>query len=193
MPRCPLTATEPRPSARGQTGRLKHLFFASTDAAYYKYVPGGMPHPIREDTMPLTPVGWYPLSKQVGEDMCLGYHRTYNLPVTVFRFSMTVAGDEILNYRQFYLGHWLRTYESKTGQAGVALSGKATDQDGGRFHLVRGNTTWIGSEGAPIVYDEYDKICSDDIFPGHGRINHMRNPREFRAGSKRRQIYAAAG
>jgi UDP-glucose 4-epimerase len=66
--------------------------------------------------MPLLPVGWYALSKQVGEDMCLGYHRTYNLPVTVFRFSMTVAGDEILNYRQFYLSHWLQTYKNKGGQ-----------------------------------------------------------------------------
>jgi UDP-glucose 4-epimerase len=76
-----------------------------------------MPHPIREDKMPLLPVGWYALSKQIGEDMCLGYHRTCGLPVTVFRFSMTVAGDEILNYRPFYLSHWLRTYEKKTGQA----------------------------------------------------------------------------
>jgi UDP-glucose 4-epimerase len=66
--------------------------------------------------MPLQPVGWYALSKQVGEDMCLGYHRTYNLPVTVFRFSMTAAGDEILSYRQFYLSHWLQTYKNKGGQ-----------------------------------------------------------------------------
>ncbi|MHC4405641.1 MAG: M56 family metallopeptidase [Planctomycetota bacterium] len=49
--------------------------------------------------------------------------------------------------------------ENKTGQFGVALSGKATDQDGGRFHLVRGNTTWLGSDGVPLVYDDYDKNC----------------------------------
>jgi nucleoside-diphosphate-sugar epimerase len=104
-------------AARETTDRLQHLFFASTDAAYRKYIPGGMPHPIREDTAPMLPVGWYPLSKQLGEDMCLGYHRAYNLPVTVFRFAMTVAGDEILNYRQFYLSHWCKTYENKPGQA----------------------------------------------------------------------------
>ena len=49
--------------------------------------------------------------------------------------------------------------ENEPGQIGVELSGEATDQDGGRFHLVRGNTIWIGSDGAPIVYDEYDKNC----------------------------------
>lgn len=104
-------------AARQNPGRLNHLFFASTDAAYHKYVPGGMPHPIREATMPMLPVGWYPLSKQLGEDLCLGYHRAYDLPVTVYRFSMTVAGDEILNYRQFYLDYWLQAYATKTGQA----------------------------------------------------------------------------
>ena len=30
---------------------------------------------------------------------------------------------------------------------------------GGRFHLVRGNTTWLGSDGPPLVYDDYDKNC----------------------------------
>jgi UDP-glucose 4-epimerase len=104
-------------AARQNAARLKHVFFASTDAAYRKYVPGGMPHPIREDTMPMLPVGWYPLSKQLGEDMCLGYYRTYGLPITVYRFSMTVAGDEILDYRQFYLSYWLKTYEAKSGDA----------------------------------------------------------------------------
>jgi nucleoside-diphosphate-sugar epimerase len=103
-------------AARQHADRLQHLFFASTDAAYRKYIPGGMPHPIREDAMPMLPVGWYPLSKQLGEDMCLGYHRAYGLPVTVFRFSMTVAGDEILRYPQFYLDYWLQAYETKTGQ-----------------------------------------------------------------------------
>jgi nucleoside-diphosphate-sugar epimerase len=104
-------------AARQNANRLKHLFFASTDAAYRKYVPGGMPHPICEDAMPMLPVGWYPLSKQLGEDMCLGYYRAYDLPVTVLRFSMTVAGDEILSYPQFYLRYWLQAYATKTGQA----------------------------------------------------------------------------
>ena len=48
---------------------------------------------------------------------------------------------------------------NKKGQSGAALSGKATDQGGGKFHLARGNTTWIGSDGAPLRYDDYDKNC----------------------------------
>ncbi len=43
--------------------------------------------------------------------------------------------------------------EEKDAGAG----GKATDPGGGRFHLVRGNTTWIGSDGPPLMYDDYDK------------------------------------
>ncbi len=49
--------------------------------------------------------------------------------------------------------------EKKPGQSAVAPSGKATDQGGGKFHLVRGNTAWIGSDGAPLMYDDYDKNC----------------------------------
>jgi beta-lactamase regulating signal transducer with metallopeptidase domain len=47
--------------------------------------------------------------------------------------------------------------EKKPGQLGGASSGKATGQGGGRFHLVRGNTTWIGSDNPPLVYDDYNK------------------------------------
>lgn len=104
-------------AARQQKG-LKHFFFASTDALYDKYIPGGMPHPIREDDMPPRPRGQYALTKSLGEQMCLGYYRTYDLPLTVFRFALVVAGDEILDFRQFRLSHWLSVYESaKTPQA----------------------------------------------------------------------------
>jgi hypothetical protein len=36
-------------------------------------------------------------------------------------------------------------------------SPSAADQDSGRFHLVRSSKTWIGTDGAPLVYDDYDK------------------------------------
>ena len=122
---------------RRAAGGLQHLFFASTDAAYRKYIPGGMEHPIREDTMPMLPVGWYALSKQLGEDMCLGYYRTYNLPVTVFRFAYTVAGDEILNFRQFYLSHWCETYENKPGEAAERVYQQLLSlQQDGRDRLI---------------------------------------------------------
>jgi nucleoside-diphosphate-sugar epimerase len=123
-------------SARTHADHLKHLFFAGTDAAYNKYVPGGMPHPIREDETPMLPKGWYPLSKLLGEDMCLGYHRTYDLPITVFRFALTVAADEILDYRQFYLSHWLRQYENLPGEAPAQVLKQLQSLDNGRKQLL---------------------------------------------------------
>jgi nucleoside-diphosphate-sugar epimerase len=103
-------------AARRKSDGLRHLFYASSDALYDKYVPGGMRQPIREDETPLRPRGWYALSKALGEQMCLGYYHTYGLPVTSFRFALTVAGDEILEYRQFYLRHWLQAYEGRQGE-----------------------------------------------------------------------------
>ena len=101
-------------AARENADSLKHFFFASTDATYQKYIPGGLAHPIREDEMPQKPGGWYALSKVLGEEMCRGYHRSYGLPVTIFRFAFVVAGDEVLNFQQFRLNHWQGTYEGRT-------------------------------------------------------------------------------
>jgi UDP-glucose 4-epimerase len=123
-------------SARMYADHLKHLFFASTDAAYNKYVPGGMAHPIREDETPMLPNGWYPLSKLLGEDMCLGYYRAYDLPITVLRFALTVAADEILDYRQFYLSHWLRQYENLPGEAPARVLNQLRSLDNGRNQLL---------------------------------------------------------
>ncbi|MDA0746724.1 MAG: NAD(P)-dependent oxidoreductase [bacterium] len=78
------------------------IVFAGTDAVYEKYVPGGLDEPIREDA-PSRPQGWYALSKSLAEDLCIGYWRTYKLPVTVLRFSMVVGAGEILDFSQFYL------------------------------------------------------------------------------------------
>ena len=52
-------------AARAQEG-LRRVVFASTDALYDKYIPGGMTAPITEET-PRRPRGWYALSKSLGE------------------------------------------------------------------------------------------------------------------------------
>ena len=62
-----------------------------------------MPQPLREDRVPRCPRGWYALSKSAGEELCTGYWRTYNLPVTVLRFCLVVGAGEILDFAQFYL------------------------------------------------------------------------------------------
>ncbi len=83
---------------------VEHLVFASSDALYDKYVPGGMKAPITEKT-PREPRGWYALSKAAGEELCEGYGRTYGLPVTILRFAMVLGAGEILDFPQFYLSH----------------------------------------------------------------------------------------
>ena len=89
-------------AARAQEG-LRRVVFASTDALYDKYIPGGMTAPITEET-PRRPRGWYALSKSLGEELCQGYWRTYRLPVTTLRFSLVVGAGEIAEFRQFYVG-----------------------------------------------------------------------------------------
>jgi UDP-glucose 4-epimerase len=88
-------------AARAQPN-LRQFLFASTDALYEKYVPGGMTEPIDERT-PRRPRGWYALSKSMGEELCNGYFRSYQLPATILRFSLVVGAGEILDFRQFYL------------------------------------------------------------------------------------------
>jgi nucleoside-diphosphate-sugar epimerase len=86
-----------------ENDQLKQFLFASTDAIYAKYPPEGMSAPIREDDIEKRPSGWYALSKSVGEELCNGYHRTYDLPLTILRFCMVAGAGEILDFRQFYL------------------------------------------------------------------------------------------
>lgn len=91
-------------AARGQAS-LQQLLFASTDALYEKYVPGGVAEPIDVDRLPRRPHGWYALSKSVGEELCTGYSRSSGLPVTILRFALVVGAGEILRFPQFYLSH----------------------------------------------------------------------------------------
>jgi UDP-glucose 4-epimerase len=96
-------------AARALPG-VQHFLFASTDAVLDKYPPDGMAEPIREDVEPRRPRGWYSLSKAIGEEMVLGYHRTYNLPATVLRFCLVVGAGEILEFHQFYLSRLRRQH-----------------------------------------------------------------------------------
>lgn len=100
---------------------LRHFFFASSDALYNKYLPDGIPDPIREDEFPLQPGGMYALTKLLGEDLCRGYLRNHRLPVTIFRFAMTLGGTEILNWPQFYASHYAAAYAGKSSPAAKAV------------------------------------------------------------------------
>jgi len=91
--------------------QLKHLLFASTDALYDKYVPGGMTEPIDPDRTPRRPRGWYALSKSLGEELCHGYMRTSRMPVTVLRFALVVGAGEIADFHQFYLSRLKETHK----------------------------------------------------------------------------------
>ena len=108
-------------AAAGLGGRLRQFVYAGSDAVYEKYLPGGVPDPIHEDEYPLQPRGQYALTKLLGEEMCRGYARTRGMPVTVYRFAMTMAGEEILDYGQFYLRHWLRVFAELDSRDAVAL------------------------------------------------------------------------
>lgn len=96
--------------AARQLPRLQHFFFASTDALYDKYPPGGMTEPIDPDRAPRRPKGWYALSKSLGEELCDGYFHTYRTPVTTLRFALTVGAGEIASFPQFYLSKLKETY-----------------------------------------------------------------------------------
>ena len=88
-------------ACRAQNG-LQQFLFASTDALYEKYVPGGMKEPIDEEA-PRKPRGGYALSKSMGEELCNGFWRGYALPATILRFAMVFGAGEILEFPQFYL------------------------------------------------------------------------------------------
>jgi UDP-glucose 4-epimerase len=97
-------------AARAQAG-LQQFLFASTDALYDKYVPGGMAEPIDPDRTPRRPRGWYALSKSVGEELCNGYVRTFQTPVTILRFALVVGAGEIADFPQFYLSKLKETHQ----------------------------------------------------------------------------------
>jgi nucleoside-diphosphate-sugar epimerase len=108
-------------AARQHAPNLQHFFYASSDALYDKYIPGGMTAPISEANTRIAPGGQYALTKYLGEELALGYQRNFGLPVTVFRFALVVAAEEILNFGQFYLHHWRKAYAHRTSAAAAAV------------------------------------------------------------------------
>lgn len=108
-------------AAKGLGDRLQHFVFASSDALYDKYLPQGVAAPIREDDFPLAPGGHYALTKLLGEDLCKGYRDIEKLPITVCRFAMTWAGEEVLDFNQFYLAHWRKVFAKATIPAAQAV------------------------------------------------------------------------
>lgn len=82
--------------------QVSQFIFASSDALYDKYIPGGMVTPINEET-PRKARGAYALTKALGEEMCTSYWLGHRLATTVLRFAMVRGGDEILDFDQFYL------------------------------------------------------------------------------------------
>lgn len=114
---------------------LRQLIFASSDALYNKYLPEGVAEPIGEDDFPLEPGGQYALTKLLGEDLCRGYARNEKMPITICRFALTVAGEEILDFSQFYLSHWRKAYarlQSPEAQAVAAQLEEAAKNEGER-------------------------------------------------------------
>jgi UDP-glucose 4-epimerase len=114
-------------AAHGLGNGLQQFIFASSDALYSKYLPNGVAEPIREDEFPLEPGGQYALTKLLGEDLCRGYTRNEGLPITICRFAMTLAGEEILDFRQFYLSHWRKAYAGLTSPEAQAVAAQLED------------------------------------------------------------------
>lgn len=114
-------------AAHALGGGLKQFVFASSDALYNKYLPDGVAEPIREDEFPLEPGGQYALTKLLGEDLCRGYARNVGMPITICRFALTVAGEEILDFSQFYLSHWRKAYARLTSPEAQAVAAQLED------------------------------------------------------------------
>ena len=90
--------------AARKVSSLKHFCYAGTDAVYAKYIAGGLKAPITEES-PKEPAGSYAVTKSLGEDLCLGYWRGHQLPVTIVRFANVFGAGEILSFPQFLLSH----------------------------------------------------------------------------------------
>ncbi len=106
-------------AARGLGDRLRHLVFASTDATIEKYPPGGIHEPLREDSLPLASTDWYGYSKTLGEHLVDRYHRHEKLKTTVFRFAYVLGAGELLDFPQFHLATFLKSFAERTDAAGI--------------------------------------------------------------------------
>ena len=102
--------------------RIKRFVLASTDNVYWNpdgalYLPVDEQHPrINDDP--------YGMSKILCEDMCWNYMRRCGLPVTVPRFGVTLACDELLNPMaiwadKFFLPGFLANLKSRPNLTGA--------------------------------------------------------------------------
>lgn len=165
-------------------GGLQQFFFASSDAIYDKYLPNGVPEPIQEDAYPLEPRGIYALTKQVGEDLCRGYARNAGLPITIFRFALTVAGEEILDFGQFYLEHWQRAYAKLEGAEAEAVRRQLDDaaaEHGPRTLVLARDAQ--GRSYQKHIADVHDIVAGFTAALGNpaalGQAFHLAAPRAF--------------
>lgn len=123
-------------AAVGLAPGFKHLFFSSTDATMQKYIPGGIPEPITETTLPLVTTAWYGYSKVLGEHLVDRYVRADNVPATVFRFANVWGAGEVLNFPQFRLSHFLKEFAGREDADGKSTYAALKKLDEGAEKLI---------------------------------------------------------
>ena len=123
-------------AAVGLGPQLKHLFFSSTDATMQKYLPGGIPEPITETSLPLVTTAWYGYSKVLGEHLVDRYVRADRVPATVFRFAAVWGAGEVLKFQQFRLSHFIKEFAGRSDDVGKAMHARLSKLAGGREKLV---------------------------------------------------------
>jgi len=123
-------------AAVGLKPKLKHLIFSSTDATMQKYIPGGIPEPITETSLPLVTTSWYGYSKILGEHLIDRYVRADGVPATVFRFAYVWGAGEVLNFPQFKLSHFLKEFGGRKDADGRATYAALKRLDNGSEKLV---------------------------------------------------------
>jgi UDP-glucose 4-epimerase len=121
---------------------IQRVVFASSDAIYEKYVPGGFRTPINPDTTPRDGKGIYALTKIVGEELCWSYLRTFDIPTTVLRFPIARAAAELPEFHEFWLDGLLVAKRRQRGRDPAAADAVAlleklqAEMAGGRALIV---------------------------------------------------------
>jgi len=83
-------------AASKQAGTLERFVFASTDATYPVAPPPDAPRysPVDENH-PQKPTSLYGVTKLMGEKMCLEYQEEFGIPVSIVRFGIVIAKEEV--------------------------------------------------------------------------------------------------
>lgn len=117
--------------------KLRHMIFTSTDATLAKYPADGLKNPvITETSLPQDQTDWYAFSKIEGEHLVSRYVRAHKLKATVIRFANVWGAGEVLEFRQFFLSHWLKTFEARKDAEGAATYRALKKLDDGRERLI---------------------------------------------------------